>query len=152
VACAETPRGTLVGESEAWEHGREPERAPAAQAPSAVWTNYAQVLHWPPANSAPFRSRGHLPEQEVDVRVNDVARSSYDARVTDTVFPEGAVLAELSHANTGHGYVMRKISGNWSYLELDAPGVVLASGALPLCAGCHAQAPADSVFGLPSGS
>lgn len=84
-----------------------------------------------------------------DVRVNDAASSSYRALVTDTVFPDGAVLVELARTGTGHGYAMRKMSGNWSYFELDAQGAVLASGSLTLCAGCHAQAPADHVFGLP---
>jgi hypothetical protein len=44
---------------------------------------------------------------------------------------------------------MRKAGGSWSFFELDAHGGVLASGPLSLCAGCHAQAPADYVFGLP---
>jgi hypothetical protein len=83
------------------------------------------------------------------VRVNDVARSAYTALVTDSVFPDGSVLAQLAHGALGNGYVMRKSAGAWSYFELDAQGTLLASGALLLCAGCHAQAPADHVFGLP---
>ena len=97
----------------------------------------------------PFNSRGHQPEQQVDIRVNDVARANYVALVTDTVFPDGSLLAELSHSGSGNSYIMRKIAGVWSYLELDPTGAVLASGAPPLCAACHAQAPADFVFGLP---
>ncbi len=103
----------------------------------------------PSVNAAPFTARGHRPEQQVDVRVNDLARADYAALVTDTVFPDGSLLAELSHNASGTGYVMRKSAGIWSYFELDAQGVVLASGALALCAGCHVQAPADGVFGLP---
>jgi hypothetical protein len=117
----------------------------------AVWDSYAEAMHWPAANSAPFTSHGHQPEQEVDVHVNDVARAAYGALVTDSVFPDGSVLAELPHASAGSGggYAMRKEAGQWSYLQLDARGSVLASGALSLCAGCHAQAPADRVFGPP---
>ena len=81
--------------------------------------------------------------------MNDVARANYVALVTDSVFPDGSLLAELSHGASGHGYVMRKSGGVWSYFELDPRGVVLASGAPALCAGCHGQAPADRVFGLP---
>jgi hypothetical protein len=103
----------------------------------------------PAANTAPFMSRGHLPEQLVDVRLNDVARANYVALVTDSVFPDGSLLAELPRGAAGHGYVMRKSGGVWSYLELDRQGVVLASGALALCIGCHDQASADHVFGLP---
>jgi hypothetical protein len=110
------------------------------------------VLRLPAVTSAPFTSRGHLPEQRVDVRVNGVARANYVALVTDSVFPDGSLLAELSHGTPGRGYVMRKNAGVWSYFELDPQGSVLAGGALTLCAGCHQQAPADHVFGLPRGS
>jgi hypothetical protein len=113
-----------------------------------VWDAYAEVQLWPAASPAPFTSHGHQPEQSVVVRVNDAARPSYAGLVTDTVFPDGSVLVELSQG-AGHSYAMRKASGAWSYFELDPKGCVLASGALPLCAGCHAQAPADHVFGPP---
>lgn len=110
---------------------------------------YAEVQHWPAVSAAPFTSRGHQPEQSVEVRVNELAHASYTALVTDTVFPEGSLLVELP-SGPGHGYAMRKASGVWSYFELDAKGGLLASGTpLALCDGCHAQAPADHVFGPP---
>lgn len=115
----------------------------------ALWEPYAEAQHWPTANHAPFRSRGHQPEQQVDVRVNEIARSSYAALVTDTVFPDGSVLLEQAHADDGLGYAMRKADGRWNFFQLDARGAVVARGPLALCAGCHAQAPADYVFGLP---
>jgi hypothetical protein len=116
-----------------------------------LWKSYAEAQGWPAANSTPFASRGHQPEQQVDVRTNDLARPSYAALVTDTVFPDGSVLLEQAHAiaSGGFGYAMRKESGHWTFLQLDARGAVLASGTLALCVGCHAQAPADHVFGLP---
>jgi hypothetical protein len=52
-------------------------------------------------------------------------------------------------ANGGFGYAMRKAGTEWTFVRLSAQGGVLESGALALCAGCHAQAPADHVFGLP---
>ena len=107
---------------------------------------YAQVQHWPLASTAPFTSRGHPPEQTVEVRVNEAARASYANLVTDTVFPDGSVLVELSRG-TGHSYAMSKSNGAWSYLELDTKGRLLDRGALGFCAACHAQAPADYVFG-----
>jgi len=102
-------------------------------------------------NEAPFTSRGHQPEQQVDVHVNDIARPAYGALVADTVFPDGSVLAELPHSVTSHGlsYAMRKDGSHWSYFQLDWHGRVLAAGALSLCVGCHTQAPADRVFGPP---
>lgn len=103
----------------------------------------------PSVTSQPFTTRGHLPQQSVDVRANDVARAPYTALVTDTVFPDGSVLAELSRGATGHGFVMRKEAGDWSYFELDSRGALLGGGAVAWCAGCHAQAPSDHVFGLP---
>jgi hypothetical protein len=126
-----------------------PDPTPAAKPLAAVWPEYATVRAWPPLNSTPFTSRGHQPEQEVDVRVSPESRDSYLALVADSVFPEGAALAEFSHAGSGPGYVMRKTGGRWSFLALDARGAVTASGALALCAGCHADAPTDAVFGLP---
>jgi len=149
AACTTPARSPLAGASDAWKNGPEP--APPTPAPSAVWDGYGEALHWPAANDAPFTSRGHQPEQQVDVRVNDIARSTYGALVSDTVFPDGSVLVELPHAGTGSGasYAMRKEGGHWSYFQLDWRGGVLATGVLSLCAGCHAQAPADRVFGPP---
>jgi hypothetical protein len=105
----------------------------------------------PSVTSQPFTTRGHLPPQSVDVRANDLARAQYTVLVADTVFPNGAVLAELSHGASGNGFVMRKDAGHWSYFELDSRGVLQVSGAVVWCAGCHAQAPSDCVFGLPRG-
>ena len=86
----------------------------------------------------------------MNVRANEAARVSYATLVADTVFPDGSVLVELAHEATGGpGYAMRKQGGRWSYVALNAQGGVVANGALALCAGCHAQAPADQVFGLP---
>jgi hypothetical protein len=107
------------------------------------------MQQWPVVNGSPFKSLGHEPEQLVDVRVNPTAAASYAALVTDTVFPEGSILAELPHGSTGRGYVMEKSQGRWSYRELDARGSVLSSGPLALCEGCHAEAPGDRAFGLP---
>jgi hypothetical protein len=150
AACTEPARGPLAGASDAWKNDPEPSLPPAA-VPRAVWDMYPEAQRWAPANSGPFTARGHQPEQQVDVHVNELARAAYVALVADTVFPDGSVLVELAHsaASPGNGYAMRKAGGQWTYLELDPRGGVLASGVLALCAGCHAQAPADRVFGLP---
>jgi hypothetical protein len=137
----------LAGASDAWKKPPETVATPAIPAPA--WDAYTSVEQWPPVNPAPFASRGHQPEAQVDIRVNPESRALYGALVTDSVFPDGTVLAELSHSSGGRGYGMRKLGGSWSYFELDPRGGVLASGALTLCAGCHAQAPSDGVFGLP---
>ncbi len=149
AACAETARGPLAGASDAWANGPEASPAPSARAPLAQWDAYAEVQRWPAANSSPFTSQGHQPEQSVIVHVSEAARASYAALVTDTVFPDGTLLAELPTGAGGLGYAMHKVGNAWTYTELDARGGVLASGNLPLCAACHAQTPSDSVFGLP---
>jgi hypothetical protein len=151
AACAETAQGPLAGASDAWASAPEPTSSASsvARPPSTRWDQYDEVLRLPLVTSAPLVSRGHLPEQSVEMRVNDVARAQYAALVTDTVFPDGSLLAELSHDASGNGYVMRKTAGAWSYFELDSQGSVLASGTPELCTGCHRQASADCVFGLP---
>ena len=152
IACAEAAHGPLAGASDAWASAPEPTSASTSNAPNtpnAQWDGYTDVLRLPLVTSAPFTSRGHLPAQPVDVRANEAARAPYAALVSDSVFPDGSVLAELPHNASSNGYLMRKSAGVWSYSELDSRGTLLASGALPLCAGCHAQAPADHVYGLP---
>jgi len=99
--------------------------------------------------STPVISRGHLPAQSVDVRANELARARYLGLVADTRFPDGAVIAELSHDGTGESYVMRKDSGVWSYFELDPRGTLVTGGAHTWCVECHAQAPSEQLFGLP---
>ena len=151
AACAETAQGPLAGASDAWASAPEPTSPTpvASNTPHVAWAGYAEVLRLPALTSAAFTSQGHPLSQQVEVRVNDRARAAYTALVTDTVFPDGSVLAELTHGTSGNGYVMRKSAGAWSYFELDSQGALLAGGAIPLCSGCHAQAPADCVFGLP---
>ncbi|MEO8904261.1 MAG: hypothetical protein ABI488_18020 [Polyangiaceae bacterium] len=150
AACTPAERGPFAGASDSWQNAAPPAAASAA-APSAVWQLYAEAQSWPVSNAVPFTSRGHQPEQQVDVRANELARPGYAAPVTDTVFPDGSVLLEQGHsgASPGFSYAMRKQGQRWSFVQLDARGAVLASGALALCAGCHAQAPADQVFGPP---
>jgi len=147
ASCAPAAQGPLAGSSDAWKKGSEPEPLPAP--PASTWEVYAQAKQWPTANAAPFISRGHQPEQPVDVRVSPEIRATYSDLVVDSTFPDGSVLTELSRAPGGRGYAMRKEGGNWQFFALDGNGGLLSSGALSLCAGCHAQAPSDGVFGLP---
>lgn len=88
-----------------------------------------------------------------EIRVNPEARAAYLALVADTQFADGTWLIEsLKDAHTGAPgptFALERRAGGWSYWELDSKGRVRAEGALPLCAGCHAGAPAAPVFGLP---
>lgn len=147
TGCARPAQGPLPGASDNWASA--PESRPPPAAPAPAWDAYAEIRQWPSLNPAPFTSRGHQPEQQVDVRVSPDSRAAYLALVADTVFPNGTVLAELPHAAGGSGYGMRKANGAWNFVELDGNGGVRSSGALALCAGCHAHAASDCVFGLP---
>jgi len=151
VACAPRAQGPLAGASDAWAH-HEDEAADAAPPPAPTWDAYAEVVKWAPVNAAPFTSRGHEPQQLVDVRVSEDSRAAYQDLVTDHVFPDGTLVAQLPHATgreAGHGYAMRKTAGAWAFFELDPQGGVLASGPDLPCARCHAQAASDHLFGLP---
>lgn len=151
MACAESVQGPLAGASDAWANpiAPQPTSSPSAKPAQLAWEGYAELLRLPTVTAEPFTTRGHLPPQSVEVRANDAARGLYPQLVPDSVFPEGALLAELSHDATGNGFVMRKQAGNWSYFELDSRGALQESGGSAWCAGCHVQAPSDHVFGPP---
>ncbi len=142
--------GPLAGASDAWHNAPEP-AASVGHDPTAVWSRYVEARRWPAVNSAPFMTRGHEPQSQVDVRANELASAAYVGLVTDTVFADGAALVEFPHSvvSPGNGLAMVKAGGRWSFIELDARGSLLAGGALPLCIGCHLQASSDQVFGLP---
>ncbi len=142
-------RGPFPGASDAWHNAPEP-AASVSPEPAVLWSRYAEAQRWPVVNSSPFTTRGHEPERAVDVRANEVARAAYVGLVTDTVFANGAGLIELPHSpGADNGLGMLKEDGGWQFIELDARGGVLGSGAPSRCVRCHIQAPSDEVFGLP---
>ena len=86
------------------------------------------------------------------VRVSPDARTGYLALVTDTVFPDGTVIAMFHQssdgAERGAVYVMEKTASAWTFLALDADGGKRSEN-LEVCALCHKGGVADRVFGLP---
>jgi hypothetical protein len=151
LACARPAEGPLPGASDAWRQ-KQPRTAAKPEPEAPVWSSQAEVRSWPPLNEQPFLSRGHLPAVEVDVVASAASRDAYLALVTDSVLPQGTLIAERAHdlaAANAHQLVMQKRADGWSYLDLDARGRVLAEGRLARCEGCHALAPADHAFGLP---
>lgn len=148
LACTRPAQGPLPGDSD--NSYKPTERTPAAASPRAPWPDYAAARSWPAISGAPFVSRGHPPAGSVEVHVSPESQAAYVGLVPDTVFAEGALLTELSaHPGSGPSYAMRKMAGKWAFFELDSAGALVASGQLALCAGCHAEAPGDGVFGLP---
>lgn len=117
------------------------------------WPRFAEVEQWPPVNARSFPSRGHLvsPSHAV-VRVSEHARGLYLSLITDSVMPEGCVVA-MSHRSEdgvrrGPVYVMEKSAGGWSFLALGPDGRAMNTD-LGACASCHAGGVADALFGLP---
>lgn len=86
------------------------------------------------------------------VRVSPDARASYLALVTDTVFPDGTVIAMFHQSADGSErgavYAMEKTANAWTFLVLDADGGKRSEN-LEVCALCHKGGVADRVFGLP---
>jgi hypothetical protein len=85
------------------------------------------------------------------VRVSPDARPGYETLVSDSILPEGTLVALFHAERTGRAgavYVMEKRGSTWSYLVLTPRGVVV-DGATARCSGCHHGAVGDGLFGLP---
>ena len=141
VACAsEVPPAT-------------PSAPPSQAAPRETWARLGEVESWPAANDTAFSTRGHLvkPSHAI-VRVSPDARSPYLALVTDTVFPDGTLIAMFHQSRDGSErglvYAMEKTKNVWSFVALDPDGTKRSDN-LEVCALCHKGGVADHVFGLP---
>jgi hypothetical protein len=141
VACAgEVPPAT-------------PSTPPAQAAPRDTWSRLAEVESWPAVNDTAFATRGHLvkPSHAI-VRVSPDARSTYLALVTDSVFPDGTLIAMFHQSRDGSEsgtvYAMEKTQNVWTFLSLDPDGTKRSDN-LEVCALCHKGGVADHVFGLP---
>jgi hypothetical protein len=101
-------------------------------------------------------SRGHFPGRGLllDVRVDPESRAAYSQWVRDSRLAPGAVaVALLRDPKTRTlwvAYAMEKRSDStWNFLVLRGDGTVERSDD-PRCAGCHAEALADFIFGPPA--
>ena len=106
-----------------------------------------------------FVSRGHFAGRwNAQVAVNETARATYTTLASSSRFAPGSWLVK-KHATAsapGPTFAMTKREpgffpegGDWEYVVLDAQGRLEDRGKLQLCARCHADGNADSVFGLP---
>jgi hypothetical protein len=134
-----------------------PRQSPAASAPKprVVWSRFAEIESWPVVGE-PFTNSGHVGAgAEAVVRVSPDARAAYEHLVKDTELPDGAVAAlfhELAPGRPGPVYVMEKGEGVWRFSSCRADGTECTPAATASTAGCqhcHADAVADSLFGLP---
>jgi hypothetical protein len=118
-----------------------------------LWPRFAEVESLPAVNTSAFPTRGHLvkPSYAV-VRVSHDARDRYLSLVTDSVLPDGTVLAMFHQsrdgAQRGPVYVMEKKESAWTFLALESDGSIVSEN-LNVCALCHRGGVADHVFGLP---
>lgn len=140
VACAEERPPSL------------PHAAPVA-APQR-WVRLAEAEKWPAVGPS-FASRGHgAGEYVVTVRVPEAYAALYRGLVAGAHLPAGMTVAAF-HEHGGERasvYVMTKeASDDWAYLVVRPDGVLEPAGAVAFCARCHAEAPADSLFGSPRG-
>lgn len=121
--------------------------------PRERWSRFDEIKGYEPVNDMPFATRGHLvkPSHAV-VRVSSDAREQYLRLVTDSVLPDGAVIAMFHQsrdgATGGPVYVMEKKANEWTFTALDAEGSVTSEN-LNVCALCHRGGVADQLFGLP---
>jgi len=119
----------------------------------APWARFTEVNGWPPVSTDPFLVQGHTetPPYAV-VRVSPASTDTYVSLVSDTVVAAGTVVVMRHQSRDGkvlgRSFVMTKAEDGWSYLALSPEGVPVTIDQ-QLCAGCHATAVGDSLFGPP---
>jgi hypothetical protein len=118
------------------------------------WERLAEARSWPLA-TPPFLASGHAGgEYTMEVRVSPSAVEDYRALTAGKQWVPGTSLVAF-HLRRQDGaaasiYAMTKLpDGRWEYVVAAPDGTLEARGALPLCTRCHADAPADSLFGAP---
>jgi hypothetical protein len=90
----------------------------------------------------------------MEVRVSASAVEDYRLLTAGKQWAPGTSVAAF-HLRRQDGaaasiYAMTKLPGGpWEFVVAAPDGTVEARGALPLCARCHADAAADSLFGIP---
>ena len=124
------------------------------EAPQEFWTEFAESQSWPSSTENWFLSKGHYGgTSEGLVRVSPAALAAYRQLTLGAKLEAGTTLVMLHRSRAtgkpGPIHVMRRDEQRWEYWLLQPTGAIDTHGELPLCARCHADAPADSVFGPP---
>ena len=153
--------GSLGLVSMACRPARAPEPPPAprrsasdASPPKVFWKEFQSSLAWPTSSENWFLSKGHYGgTSEALVRVSPAALKAYRELTLGAKLEAGTTLVMLHRSRAtgkpGPVHVMQRREDGWEFLLLGPDGAIEQQGELPLCAGCHADAPADSVFGPP---
>jgi hypothetical protein len=152
-ACAGDVGRSRRGRHHAPDAADAPSAASAPEAPKAPFADLAAIPSM--AIVGELRSSHPVGDLEAVIRANASA-AGYGKRGRAPM-KEGALLIEsLSNERGGAPslqYGMRKREpgyfpdgGDWEYVVIDAQGKVDASGKLPLCARCHAEAQREHLF------
>lgn len=132
--------------------------APVATPPGPPW-DHAAALATLRRAAGPFPSQHLGGDLVAEVLVNDAAkpypaigpatRPSADAMLVEALrrAPEGEPVIYFVMMRREAGFDPR--GGDWEYLVVDRDGRAVQRGVLPLCARCHAEAPAHRLFGPP---
>lgn len=101
-----------------------------------------------------YTSQGHAAGRyTATLKANPIAAEPYSQLVAGRALPAGSLLVqELREADSddvGPLYVMEKKAQGWRFLVVSRDGWIQPERT-DLCARCHADAPVDSVFGLPN--
>jgi hypothetical protein len=109
----------------------------------------------------PFLSRGHFAGRwRAQISANPTAAETFAVLSPSSRFPTGSVLVKAHlEADGAPGPIFAMVKrdagyfprgGDWEFVVTDRDGWVEDRGPLASCARCHAEAPADWVFGLPA--
>jgi hypothetical protein len=123
-------------------------------APKVPWREFDEAKKFPEAR-APFTSLGHgALNYSIDVRVDPAHLEAYRTLSPGGALSPGAIVIATHQSQrvvdaTSVYVMMKHAPSTWEFLVLDADGVVDTDGDRSLCERCHAEAPADHLFGLP---
>lgn len=122
--------------------------------PRRFWSQFAESQSWPTSTADWFPSKGHYGgTSEGLVRVAPAALAAYRELTLGAKLETGTTLVMLHRSRAsgkpGPVHVMQRLERGWEYWLLSPDGAIESQGDLPLCARCHADAPADGVFGPP---
>ena len=131
---------------------REIERPGVAQIKPPVWPEFAKLAQLALANREPVPANNHEPFQwNMRVRITPAVLPLYLGWYVEAVMPEDTwIIAEhqARQDNTpGPYYFAHKTRTGWEFGSVTPEGYLVVPPD-STCARCHAEAPADSVFGL----
>ena len=131
---------------------RETERPSVAAAKGQVWSEFARLDQLELVGREPVPANNHEPFQwNMRVRITSAALPSYLNWYVQAVMPENTWIVAEHQArqdNTpGPYYFAHKTRTGWEFGSATPEGYLVVPPNAA-CARCHAEAPADSVFGL----